>query len=44
MTTDPRDAELRDALAVVCDTDRGENPFAWTDPPAAPPADEEPVR
>ena len=41
--TDPRDAELRRILAVVADTDRGENPLGWSDLPA-PAADEEPVR
>ncbi|XVV35027.1 hypothetical protein ACQPXT_13665 [Streptomyces sp. CA-100214] len=29
--TDPREQQLRQALAVVVDTDRGENPFGWSD-------------
>jgi hypothetical protein len=43
--TDPREQQLRQALAVVVDTDRGENPFGWSDLPApAPAGTEEPVR
>lgn len=34
--TDTRDAELRRALAVVCDTDRGEDPLAWSELPPPP--------
>ncbi|WP_328638431.1 hypothetical protein [Streptomyces canus] len=37
--TDPRETELRRILAVVVDTDRGENPLGWSDLPA--PAGEE---
>lgn len=34
--TDPHDAELRRALAVVSDLDRGEHPLAWSELPPPP--------
>lgn len=41
--TEPRDTELRRILAVVVDTDRGENPLGWSELPD-PAGDEEAVR
>ncbi|MFB7574649.1 hypothetical protein [Streptomyces sp. NPDC056165] len=35
--TDARDTELAQVLGVVVDTDRGEDPLAWSElPPPAP--------
>ncbi|MFJ4627115.1 hypothetical protein [Streptomyces sp. NPDC088847] len=33
---DTRDAELRQALGIVVDLDRGEDPFCWSELPPPP--------
>lgn len=35
-TSPDREAELRQIAAVICDQDRGEDPFAWSELPPPP--------
>lgn len=37
MTHPDRDAQLRRIAAVTCPQDRGEDPFAWSEPDDLPP-------